>query len=67
MALDAAAQALIALVRARYGGTLTSEQLAELEVRVQAQLEACAALRAVPLENGDEPAFALVLGGEPAR
>jgi hypothetical protein len=62
MGRDDAAAAIVALVRARYGGTLSDVQLAELERRAVAQADASAALRAVPLDNGDEPAFAASLG-----
>ena len=67
MGRNDAAAAIVALVRARYGGTLSDVQLAELERRAAAQVEPSAALRAVPLENGDEPAFAARLwdGGPP--
>jgi hypothetical protein len=62
MGRDDAAAAIVALVRARYAGTLSEVQLAELERRAAAQVEQSLALRAVPLENHDEPAFAASLG-----
>jgi hypothetical protein len=64
MGRDDAAAAIVALVRARYAGTLSGVQLAELERRAAAQVDQSAALRAVPLENSDEPAFAASLGTE---
>jgi hypothetical protein len=59
-----AAAAIVALVRARYAGTLSDVQLAELERRAAAQVEQSLALRAVPLDNCDEPAFAAHLQTE---
>jgi len=46
---------LLGLVRHRYGGRLTAEQLAALRQGVEAIAELGAALRAVPLTNADEP------------
>jgi hypothetical protein len=64
MGREEAAAAIVALVRARYAGTLSEIQLAELERRAAAQVDQSAALRAVPLENWDEPAFAASLQTE---
>jgi hypothetical protein len=62
MGRDDAAAAIVALVRARYAGTLSEAQLAELERRAAAQVDQSLALRAVALENHDEPAFSASLG-----
>lgn len=48
--------ALIALVRARHGAGLTAEQLDDLTRAIDAVLDNARALRAVKLDNGDEPA-----------
>ena len=52
---DPEADALFEIVRQRYGGRLTPEQLDEVRKIVQAQVEAACALRAVRLTNADEP------------
>ena len=49
--------ALLALLKGRYGGRLTNEQLEELRKAVEAASERAAQMRSVPLGNGDEPAF----------
>jgi len=47
--------ALFALVRERYGDRLTPDQLEELRKGIEATAEAMRALRAVRLQNSDEP------------
>ena len=49
------AEALFQMVSDRYGGRLDAEQLEEVKKGVEAIAEAAQALRAVKLENGDEP------------
>lgn len=53
---EAEAEALFALVRARYGERLTEAQLAELRGIVASTVERAHALRAIRLKNSDEPA-----------
>ena len=48
-------EALFALVRARSGDRLTAEQLDEVKKGVEGVVKAARALRAVRLENSDEP------------
>ena len=52
---DPEAEALVALLEARYGSRLTPEQLDEIQKMVVAQLEAARALREVKLGNAVEP------------
>jgi hypothetical protein len=52
---DPEADALIEIVRQRYGDRLTPEQFDEVRKIVQAQVEAARALRAIRLTNADEP------------
>jgi len=47
---------LFALVANRYGDRLTAEQLDEIKKMVEGQVEMARALRAVRLDNADEPA-----------
>ena len=49
------ARALFSLVRDRYGDRLSPEELEEVRKGVEAIVEAAEALRAVKLENSDEP------------
>jgi hypothetical protein len=56
MADDSEVEALVALVRARYGARLTGEQLAALRDQVASQVARARVLRAVRLANADEPA-----------
>ena len=49
--------ALLALLKGRYGGRLTDEQLEELSKSVEAASGRAVQMRSVPLDNGDEPAF----------
>ena len=46
---------LYALVRERYGARLTAEQLEEVRKGIEAVARNAVALRAVRLENSDEP------------
>ena len=49
--------ALLELLKARYGARLNDEQLAELRKAVEAASDHARQLRSVPLHNRDEPAF----------
>ena len=49
--------ALVELLKGRYGGRLTDEQLDELREAVETASDHAAQMRSVPLANGDEPAF----------
>ncbi len=51
------ADALLELLKRRYGGRLTAEQLEELRKSVEAASGRAVQMRSVPLDNGDEPAF----------
>ena len=51
------ADALLELLKGRYGGRLTAEQIEELSTAVAAASDRARQMRAVPLDNGDEPAF----------
>jgi hypothetical protein len=55
--LPAAADALTALVRARYGRHLTEAQLRSVRRRVLGHLASADHLRSVKLTNADEPDF----------
>jgi hypothetical protein len=46
---------LFELIRARYGERLTAEQLAGVRLGIEAIVEQAAALRAIRLDNADEP------------
>ncbi|HEV8439292.1 MAG TPA: hypothetical protein VGT40_14455 [Methylomirabilota bacterium] len=48
-------ETLFALVRERYGSRLTPAELEELRKGVEATVQAMRALRAVRLQNADEP------------
>ena len=52
---DAEVERLLALVRERYGDRLTPAQLDEVRKGVEGVVLAARALRAVRLENWDEP------------
>jgi hypothetical protein len=56
--LVAAAEALTAAVKARYGKYLTAEQLAEVDKSIRGGVLRGELMRKVPLTNADEPAFA---------
>ena len=49
--------ALLELLKGRYGDRLTAEQIEELRKAVAAASYRAVRMRAVPLDNGDEPAF----------
>lgn len=51
-------EALIAVVRARYGKHLTAKQLDDIRRSLRRGLARADALARVPLTNADEPAFA---------
>ena len=55
-AVRAEVEAMLALVRARYGSRLDAEQLAGVRTAVEGIVQAARALRAVRLTNADEPA-----------
>jgi len=59
------AQALLELIKTRYGDRLTPDQLAEVRASLQAILDAAEAMRAVKLQNGDEPNQHFKPEGEP--
>ena len=46
---------LFTLIKTRFGDRVTPEELEEMRVGLVAILEAAMAMRAVKLENGDEP------------
>lgn len=49
-------EAMLGLVRERYGDRLDAEQLAAVRTSIEAIVQAARALRAVRLTNADEPA-----------
>lgn len=59
------AEALLQLIKTRYGDRLTPAELAEVRASLQAILDGAAAMRAVKLENGDEPNQTFKPEGEP--
>jgi hypothetical protein len=54
-AVQAEVEAMLALVRERYGGRLDADQLAGVRTAIVAIVQAARALRAVRLTNADEP------------
>jgi hypothetical protein len=48
---------LFNIIKGRYGDRLSEEELAEVRKGVERMVEAAEELRAVKLENGDEPFF----------
>ena len=54
---DSDVDALVEMLKGRYGDRLTDEQLADLRKAVKAASERAAQMRSVPLGNGDDPAF----------
>ena len=48
-------EVLFSMVQERYGDRLNSEELEEVRKGVESIVETAEALRAVKLENGDEP------------
>jgi hypothetical protein len=55
-AVRAEVDAMLALVRERYGSRLDADQLAGVRTSIEAIVQAARALRAVRLTNADEPA-----------
>jgi len=55
-AVRAEVEAMLALVRERYGSRLDADQLAGVRTAIEAIVQASRALRAVRLANADEPA-----------
>lgn len=55
-AVRAEVEAMLALVRERYGSRLDADQLAGVRTAIEAIVQASRALRAVRLTNADEPA-----------
>jgi hypothetical protein len=66
---DPETDTLFEIVRQRYGGRLTNEQLDDLRKIVRGQVDVARALRAVRLTNADEPyqRFAPYRADEPSR
>jgi len=54
---SAEAEALAGIVKLRYGARLDDAALKDVTRGIDGGLKGAAALRKVPLENGDEPAF----------
>ena len=54
---NAEVDGLVEMLKGRYGGRLSDEQVAELRTEVGRASERARRMRAVPLGNGDEPAF----------
>ena len=55
-AVRAEVEAMLALVRERYGSRLDADQLAGVRTSIEAIVQASRALRAVRLTGADEPA-----------
>lgn len=49
------ADKLFEIIKARYGDRVTADELEEIRKGLDAILDAAKAMRAVKLENGDEP------------
>jgi len=54
-AVRAEVEAMLALVRERYGSRLSAEELAGVRTAIEGIVQAAHALRAVRLTNADEP------------
>jgi hypothetical protein len=54
-AIRAEVEAMLALVRERYGSRLAAEELAGVRTAIEGIVQAAHALRAVRLTNADEP------------
>jgi hypothetical protein len=54
-AVRAEVEAMLALVRERYGSRLSAEELAGVRTAIEGIVQAAHALRAVRLSNTDEP------------
>jgi hypothetical protein len=59
------ADILFTLIKTRYGDRVTSEELEEMRKSLAAILDGAAAMRAIKLENGDEPHQFFKPSGEP--
>ncbi len=59
------AEHLLALIRERYGNRLTPKELDEVRASLTAILDGAAIMRAVKLENGDEPNQTFKPEGDP--
>jgi hypothetical protein len=59
------AEHLFALIRARYGDRVTPEELEEMRRSLDAILDGVAAMRAIKLDNSDEPHQFFKPSGEP--
>jgi hypothetical protein len=59
------AEHLLATIKARYGDRLTPAELEEVSKSLTAILDGAATMRAVKLENGDEPHQFFKPDGEP--
>jgi len=57
-AVSSSADALTAVVRARYGKYLKEDQVAEVRRSIERGIRNADRLKQVKLNNGDEPAFA---------
>ena len=57
LTLPTTSQALMDIVRSRYGKHLNEEQLKRVRQKILAGLRSADQLRKVPLKNSDEPAF----------
>jgi hypothetical protein len=55
-AVQAEVEAMLALVRERYGDRLAPDELQAVRTAVEGLVQAARALRSVRLTNGDEPA-----------
>jgi hypothetical protein len=56
--LESTARALTAIVRARHGRHLSEDQLKVIQQSIARSQATAEVLKRMPLENGDEPAFA---------
>jgi hypothetical protein len=65
MSRQTEADALLTLIKTRYGDRVTPDELAEIRNSLNAILDGAAAMRAIPLENGDEPNQTFKPEGEP--
>ncbi|MCX6649407.1 MAG: hypothetical protein NTV61_08495 [Candidatus Bathyarchaeota archaeon] len=59
------AEHLFALIRARYGDRVTPKELEEIRKSLDAILDGAAAMRAIKLDNADEPHQTFKPSGEP--
>lgn len=59
------ADALLTLIKIRYGDRVTPDELIEIRNSLTAILDGAVAMRAIPLENSDEPNQTFKPEGEP--